>query len=839
MGESPDRVLRDGERERGREGERTGAADDAAKAADGGSAGSTAAGASAEAAAGASAEASAETATETSTGAAAESSTESSTETSTETSAGAAVESSTGSPSAASGAGAKGGSTVQIRVRDVDSRTTMLRLPVDNKTTALRLPEELLKATGDDSSDGGGEKEESAPTADAAKEAAERPSGADPRLAMRAAVAAAAATAEAPGKDSGKASEKASEEGAGKGPEKASGATAPESDTPEEKESAADSAKPADTTGKAKPAEKADTPEAAEAEEPAESAEADTAAESDKADKADEPYDPTKTVLLTKPPVPTGKAEKLEKPGPLRAPAAGTVPEPPAPTPLPEPAPVPEPVPEPHPAPKPLPEPEPTPGPEPLPEPVPEPEPGPAPAPKPLPEPDPRPVPPVPPLPRPEPLPAPEPLPSPETTAEAMEVLASLNARPVSPLRRALKRITIWTAFLAVVLGAVVVAQLLRPLPDAKVKMSAAGSFNFSGDALDLAWPAKGQSAAEVVGVGSLGSSGQETPAPIASVTKVMNAYLFLQKYPLKKGESGLKIIVDKQAAQESGNGDESRVTLTENQVLTEYQALELLMLPSANNVARLLARVHSGSEEAFVKLMNDTAAKFGMTNTTYADPAGFNAETKSTAKDQLKLAEQVMQDEIFRQIVSTPETNFNNVKIPNTNNLINPKTGVIGVKTGSSTPAGGCLMWAAYKEIGGVKRLILGVTLGQQATSSKEGDGILPTVLKVSGKQIQAAQNGLTGQTVVKKGDVVGSVDDGLGGKVPVVATKDLVVAGFPGISGTITLDPAKLGHSEKAGKEVGTLRVGAGDSKVEVPVALQSDLNPPSIQSRLLRML
>ncbi|MFE5583339.1 hypothetical protein [Kitasatospora sp. NPDC056531] len=835
MGESPDRVLRDDERERGGERERTGTAAGTAEGADGGSVDPTAAGASA----GAVTKASAETTTGTPAGSSAAASAEPSSDASVE------------KPSA----GAGGGSTVQIRVRDVDSRTTMLRLPVDNKTTALRLPEELLKAAGDDSSDGGAEKEESASTADAAKETAERPSGADPRLTMRTAGAVAA-------KGSGKASESASVKAAEKASEKAEKADETEKADEAEKASERPLAKTgsaADTPEKAKPAERADTPETAEPKEsaasgqPAESeesadsdkaaeAEADEAAESDETVESDEPYDPTKTMLLTKPPVPTGKAEKLEKPEPLgapAAPAAGTVPEPPEPAPLPEPAPVPEPGPEPHPAPKPVPEPEPTPGPEPLPKPAPKPEPGPAPAPTPLPEPDPRPVPPVPPLPGPEPLPAPQPLPSPESTAEAMSVLASLNSRPVSPLRRALKRITIWTVFLAVVLGAVAVAQLLRPLPDAKVKMSAAGSFTFSGDALDLAWPAKGQSAAEVVGVGGLGSSGQETPASIASVTKVMNAYLILQKYPLKKGESGPKITVDPQAAQESGNGDESRVTLTAGQVLTEYQALELLMLPSANNVARLLARFHSGSEEAFVKLMNDTAAKFGMSNTTYADPAGFNADTKSTAKDQLKLAEQVMQDEIFRQIVSTPDTTLNGVKILNTNNLINPKTGVIGVKTGSSTPAGGCLMWAAYKEIGGVKRLILGVTLGQQATSPKEGDGILPTVLKVSGKQIQAAQNGLTGQTVVKKGDVVGSVDDGLGGRIPVVATKDLVVAGFPGISGTITLDPAKLSHNEKAGKEVGTLRVGAGDSKVEVPVALQSDLNPPSIQSRLLRLL
>ncbi|WP_398900897.1 D-alanyl-D-alanine carboxypeptidase [Streptomyces sp. 1114.5] len=647
----------------------------------------------------------------------------------------------------------------------------MLRLPVDNKTTALRLPEELLKAAGNGSSGGEGKKAEASSVTDGVKEPAERPSGADPRLAIRTAVA------------------KAVEEPEGAGKTERAGKTAPAEKTAPEKAEKAERAEKAGDGADKKNSKDGKAAEAA-AEDSSEASEADADA-----------------------------ADAVES----AAPAAGSVPEPPAPRPLPEPEPVPDPEPEPEPRPKPRPLPTPTPGP------------------KPLPEPDPRPVPPAPPLPRPEPMPepAPEPLPSPENTAEAMEVLASLNSRPVSPLRRALKRATIWTVFLALVLGAVVVAQLLRPLPDARVKMTATASYSFGGDQLDLAWPAKGQSAAEVVGIGSLGSSGQEAPASIASVTKVMNAYLILQKFPLKKGESGPKITVDKQAAQESGNLDESRVTLTEGQVITEYQALELLMLPSANNVARLLARFHSGSEDAFVKQMNDTAAKFGMTNTIYADPAGYNADTKSTAKDQLKLAEQVMQDEIFRQIVSTPETNFNNVKISNTNNLINPKTGVIGVKTGSSTPAGGCLMWAAYKEIDGVRRLILGVTLGQPAASPNKGDDILATVLRVSGKQIQAAQSGVTGQTVVKKGDVVGSVDDGLGAKVPLVATKDLVVAGFPGISGTITLDAAKIGHDEPAGKEVGVLRVGTGENTSEVKVALQSDLKPASIQSRLLRML
>ncbi|MFD5464392.1 D-alanyl-D-alanine carboxypeptidase [Kitasatospora sp. NPDC127059] len=678
---------------------------------------------------------------------------------------------------------------------------------MDNKTTALRLPEELLKPADDGGSgDPAEEKKDSPEVAEKEKQpAAERPPVADPRLAMRTASVKAGPAAETARKAVGKAVGKAAEEEGEEVDDKADTPDTATADTATADTATADTA----TSGTAT----ADTATSGTADKAEEAEEADAPEQAAPATPAPAPG--SASVPLTKngqPGQEPGRAEKLEKPESLRAPAASpaavTAPEPPEPAPMPEPAPKPVQGPVPPPAPAPLPRPEPLPSQQPQ-------------------------------QPTQPPTPEPQPLPSPENTAEAMEVLATLNARPVSPLRRALKRVTIWTVFLAVVLGAVVVAQLLRPLPDPELRMTTPGSFSFAGDQLDLAWPAKGQSAAEVVGVGNLGSSGQETPASIASVTKVMNAYLVLQKFPLKKGESGPKIVVDKQAAQESGNSDESRVTLTEGQVLTEYQALELLMLPSANNVARLLARYHSGSEEAFVKLMNDTAAKLGMANTTYADPAGFNADTKSTAKDQLKLAEQVMQDDIFRQIVATPETNFNNTKISNTNNLINPKTGVIGVKTGSSTPAGGCLMWAAYKDIGGVKRLILGVTLGQQATSPNPGDGILPTVLKVSGKQIQAAQNGLTGQTLVKKGDVVGSVDDGLGGKVPVVATNDLVVPGFPGVTGTITLDPYALRHNEKAGKEVGTLRVGAGDGKTEVRVALQNDLNPPSIQSRLLRLL
>ncbi|WP_406091900.1 serine hydrolase [Kitasatospora purpeofusca] len=770
MGESPDRVLRDGDRARERDGEPAGSAaaeEAAAPAVDrvvGGAADGAAAGAT---------EPEPGTAAEPADAVGAPSGDAPSAD-SGDAPDGAPSGDSDGAADPADGGPGRPAkpATVQLRVRDSDTRTTALRMPVDQATTTLRMPSDdattALRLPSDDATTalrlpkeprrpsgataiGSAERAEEAEGA--GSDRPDRPTGTDPRLAIRTSPTAATV-----------------------GPTGATGRTEAEAEAEPVEAEAEPAGSDADTDGQPAAASPAPAPAAAEP--------ADPAARAEKFEKR----------------------EDAERTRMLRLPAAaGTVPKPPAPKPLPEPEPEPAPEPRPAPAPAPPPAPEPLPLPEPAPLPAPEPE--------------------------------PEPLPFPESTSEAMDVLATLNRRPVSPLRRALKRITLWTVFLAVVLGAVVTAQLLRPLPDTKVRMTAAGGFGFAGDPLDLAWPAKGQSAAGVVGVGSLGSSGPETPASIASVTKVMNAYLILQAHPLKKGEGGPKITVDKQAAQESGNVDESRVTLTEGQQLSQYQALELLMLPSANNVARLLARWDAGSEEAFVKKMNDTAAGFGMTNTTYTDPAGYNAETRSTAKDQLKLAEQVMQDEIFRQIVSTADTTFNNQKISNTNTLISPKNGIIGVKTGSSTPAGGCLMWAAFKDVAGVRRLILGVTLGQPATAAEPS--ILKVVQGVSAKQIQAAQNGLTGQTLAKQGDVVGRIDDGLGGSVPVVAAQDLSVAGFPGITGTLVLDPLKVGHRVTAGTQVGVLRSGEGANKVEVPVVLKSDLAPPSILARLTRAL
>ena len=145
------------------------------------------------------------------------------------------------------------------------------------------------------------------------------------------------------------------------------------------------------------------------------------------------------------------------------------------------------------------------------------------------------------------------------------------------------------------------------------------------GNPPSLAWPREGQAAVQVVGVGSLGTSGVSTPVPIASVAKVMTAYLTLTEHPLAVAEEGFAITVTRADAAEERERvalDESIVRVRAGERITERQALQALLLPSANNIAALLAAHASGGTVAFVARMNATARELGMTSTTYTTRA-------------------------------------------------------------------------------------------------------------------------------------------------------------------------------------------------------------------------
>ncbi|MFD3665331.1 serine hydrolase [Streptomyces sp. NPDC058659] len=423
-----------------------------------------------------------------------------------------------------------------------------------------------------------------------------------------------------------------------------------------------------------------------------------------------------------------------------------------------------------------------------------------------------------------------------------LDLLAELtNTPPPKPnaLRTTVRRVRIWTPLVVLLLIVFAIVQMVRPLPAPALTLSASPTFTFEGGALKMPWPTEGQGAVEVEGVGSMGLYGPQKPAPIASVTKTMTAYVILRDHPLKGSQKGPEIEIDKKAAEQGKAEHESTAAVQEGQTYTQKELLELLMIPSANNVARLLARWDAGSEAAFVEKMNAAAKELGMTQSTYTDPSGLLDSTVSTPRDQLKLAKAVMQYDVFREIVNMPNVTVDGIpgRIENNNNIL-LEPGVSGIKTGSSTPAGGNLLWSANTVVDGETRRILGIVMG-----AKDADQLgekLQLAIDNSLKLIQQAQKDVTSAAVVRKGQVLGYIDDGLGGRTPVVATKELKAIGWPGLQVKLELTNGgkAVPHAGKAGDIVGQVSIGTGVGKVSAPVALRSDLVEPGFDKKLTRL-
>ncbi|MFE0421547.1 serine hydrolase [Streptomyces sp. NPDC058953] len=421
-----------------------------------------------------------------------------------------------------------------------------------------------------------------------------------------------------------------------------------------------------------------------------------------------------------------------------------------------------------------------------------------------------------------------------------MDLLAELTNTPPTPMRKVARRFKIWTPLVVLLAVVGAVAQIMRPLPAPALELSAKPTFTFKGAKLTLPFPTDGQGAVAVEGVGTIGTYGSQAVAPTASVAKAMTAYVILRDRPLKEGEEGPRITIDHQAAKESGNWEnESVARVSEGQKYSLKQLLQLTMIKSGNNTARLLARWNAGSEAAFVKKMNDAAKDLGMHDTVYTDPSGFKKTTVSTPADQLKLAEAVMNNKVLRDI-----TNTTNVDIPGSEPIRNGNDrallldGVDGIKTGSSTPAGGNLLWSFVKEIGGTYYRINGIAMNA-------GDGDSPyqktqKAIDYSVKMIEATRTGMAGATVVKKGQAVGYLDNGLGGRVPVVATRDLKAIGWGGLEIKLELSMGKgdLPRSGNAGDVIGELSVLSGPAKETVPVALRENLAEPGVVDKLTRL-
>ncbi|HEY2792502.1 MAG TPA: D-alanyl-D-alanine carboxypeptidase [Micromonosporaceae bacterium] len=356
-----------------------------------------------------------------------------------------------------------------------------------------------------------------------------------------------------------------------------------------------------------------------------------------------------------------------------------------------------------------------------------------------------------------------------------------------------------------------------KAAPPASAVVNTTLTAKVPGKAPKMPWPHTGQAGISLVGGGVLGVSGKQSPAPTASMAKAMTAYIVLKDHPMHGGQSGPVIHVTRAEAAAVAldiRQDQQILHVYSGERLTEKQALDALMLKSANNVARILARWDAGSIPAFLNKMNATAKQLGMSSTHYTDPSGWDAKTLSTTTDQMKLASIAMERSDFARVVGTKSAIVPvEGRIANVNPLLG-QDGIVGIKTGSMSAAGGCLMFAAKKSVAGQTVTVVGTVMGQR-------NGYIGDLHQAfaSSKSLVEAMNRVVGShRVIKAGQVVATVPST---HQQLVATKNVNVVGWSGMTYTQTIK-ATVAASAKAGAKVGSLTV-TGGAAASVPVAVK----------------
>ena len=439
-----------------------------------------------------------------------------------------------------------------------------------------------------------------------------------------------------------------------------------------------------------------------------------------------------------------------------------------------------------------------------------------------------------------------------------------------------------------------------RPLARPALQSAVPASLAVAGAVPSLPWPSKGQGAVSIPSLGYAQQSGPESSVPIASLTKLTNATVILRDHPVPAGASGPSITITADDVTEYDfelHNDQSTVPIHVGEVLTERQMLEGLLTQSANDMAYSLAVWDAGSLPAFVAKMNALAASLGTTATHYVDASGYDPGSVSSASDVLRVAAAGMADPTFAEIVGMSSIDFPGVgTLPNVVSEIG-KNGVIGVKSGYTSKAGGCLVLAANRVEGDHTALVLVAVLGQPTpppivpktttttapkpapttttTTTAPAPGVVPppttapppttpppppppptttTTIPIDDLQVPdplkytrpvteallaATQAGMVPVSVATEGAVLGTATAVWGGqphKVAVVAGSTASLLGWPGqqVAAVTSLKPVQAGGTQ--GSQVGTAQFSLGVQRETVPLKLGSTVPEPDWWWRLL---
>ncbi len=344
-----------------------------------------------------------------------------------------------------------------------------------------------------------------------------------------------------------------------------------------------------------------------------------------------------------------------------------------------------------------------------------------------------------------------------------------------------------------------------------------------------LVWPNYGQAAIAGDSDTILARHGSKTPQPTASTAKVITMLAVMNKKPFTVDTEGatLTLTADDVALYNyyiANNGSNVRVVVGEK--ITQYQAMQGVLLASSNNLADSLAIWAFGSLEAYRAYATELLKTYGLTQTTVgADASGLSPTTTSTAEDLAVIGLKAMEDPIIAKIIASSQATLPVAgTIYNTNKLLRYDD-IVGVKTGETVEAGGVFILGGIREFEGKEYPIVVAVMGAELGSIAQRD---------SHTLYESTKGQLVYQTIVSKGEKVGAYHTTWSDKeYPVTVSKDLVIPRLLGNDLTYSIDMRQLAAGD--GGYVGTLTVSVDGKTYDAPLQLTSPITKPSLWQRL----
>lgn len=383
------------------------------------------------------------------------------------------------------------------------------------------------------------------------------------------------------------------------------------------------------------------------------------------------------------------------------------------------------------------------------------------------------------------------------------------------------------TVLSVVLLGYVSYARAL-PLITAQVTLPAVTT-----EAVAINWPAQGQAALGVQGQGVLATTDGQRPLPTASTAKVMVALMVLEKYPLTPGQPGATFTITPADVAEynayiARGGSALRVEA--GQQLTQYQALQALLIPSANNIADLLAVWAYGSLPAYFEAANQKAQQLGMTQSRFAgDASGLSPQTVSTAHDLVLLGQAALQAPIIKEIIGQKSATFPVVGTVTNTNLLLGREGIVGIKTGNTDEAGGCYMFAADHTLPN-GRVVTAIGAIMAAPS-------LPQAFGYTLPLLNSFYKGFGVMPVASADETVARYVVPWGGTVTAQTAGALSVVGWRNTKPVVTVGVEPLRAPVAQAATVGALKVQTVYDEASVPIVLSHAIIEPTWLWRVWR--